>query len=267
MALPSRPQAVPNGPPKTVAPNTPTYLDKAARVVTETLLESPVTVVNPQVQTLGRADISQGVIEGIERLAVEDKASSKGDPLIRRGQGGGVPGGTDSTEDDGSHLSSSSTKGPSFDTKSMASVTTFAMDEKESLRPDDSASVQAGDEEDHQFPSVGGITSSHLSSDVGAVHARVQHGFNIPTRRPPLGTMLNPPRFGDLPLPSPEETSQPAADAQQPDLTVISPPVPHTHILSVAPDEKLIDAMGTPKDRLLLLQLEEKIVAFITQSQ
>ncbi|KAI9877613.1 MAG: hypothetical protein M1823_007076, partial [Watsoniomyces obsoletus] len=54
----------------------------------------------------------------------------------------------DSIEDDQSHLSNSSTKQQSFETKSMASVTTFAMDEKESLRPDDSASVRAVDDDD-----------------------------------------------------------------------------------------------------------------------
>jgi hypothetical protein len=33
------------------------------------------------------------------------------------------------------------------------------------------------------------------------------------------------------------------------------------------PDEKLLEAMNSQKDRLLLLQLEEKIIAFIKDSK
>ena len=49
------------------------------------------------------------------------------------------------TEDSSTQLSSSdgSGKPPSIDGKSVASATTFALDEKESLRPDDSASLSA----------------------------------------------------------------------------------------------------------------------------
>ena len=48
---------------------------------------------------------------------------------------------TDSGSDGG-------TKPPSLDGKSITSGTTFALDEKESLRPDDSASVKAAEDDD-----------------------------------------------------------------------------------------------------------------------
>lgn len=44
--------------------------------------------------------------------------------------------------------SDSGTKPPSLDGKSITSGTTFALDEKESLRPDDSASVKAAEDDD-----------------------------------------------------------------------------------------------------------------------
>ena len=268
MSLPPKAQGAPNSPKKPVALPTPYSPEKSGRGHAEAVLEKPITKPNPRAQPSTHVDNTQGVIEGIERLAVADSQSSEEPSSIPNGQGG-TRGGTDSTEDDESQLSRSSTKGPGFDTKSMASVTTFAMDEKESLRPDDSASVQAGDEEENHSPFAGGITSSQRSSDVGAAPVRVQlrDGYNFPSRRPPMGTLLNPPRFGDFPLPSSDETGQAPNEARRPEMAVSGPSPPQAHMLSVVPDEKLLDAMGTPKDRLLLLQLEEKIVAFITQSQ
>ncbi len=268
--MPLRPKAqgVPNSPKKPVALPTPYSTEKMARVHAEALLEKSITKSNVLTQPPAYVDNTHGVIEGIERLAVADSRSLRKPLSITNGQNG-TRGGTDSTEDDESQLSRSSTKGPGFDTKSMASVTTFAMDEKESLRPDDSASVQAGDEEENHSPSASGITNSQRSSDVGGAPVRMQFrdGYNFTSRRPLMGTLLNPPRFGDFPLPSSDETDQAPMEVRRPEMAASGPTPPQAHILSVAPDEKLLDAMGTPKDRLLLLQLEEKIVAFITQSQ
>ena len=52
------------------------------------------------------------------------------------------------SDDDQTQISSSSTKPASLDGKSTTSGTTFALDEKESLQPDDSASVKAAEDED-----------------------------------------------------------------------------------------------------------------------
>ena len=272
MAPPPISRVVPNNQQPDLAPKMLNNPEKPLQITRDAIAEPMAAMGVSPTATAGRADKAQSVIQGIEKLALADAQSSKEQALTLQGHGR-VAGGTDSAEDDQSHLSSSSTKGPSFDTKSMASATTFAMDEKESLRPDDSASVQAGDEEDHNSPHGSAVTSSQYNSDVGAAPVRVQlrdgyGGINIATRRPPIGSMQNPPRFGDFPLPSSTDPSQLPVDAQQPDPAEITrPPPPDDHSLSVAPDEKLLDAMGTPKDRLLLLQLEEMIVAFITQSQ
>ena len=270
MAPPSKSRVTPSNQQPTPLPKPLSSLEKTAQIIA---LPQPVLGVSDS--TTGTAygnEEAQSVIQGIEILALADAQSAKEQALILRGHDV-VRGGTDSAEDDQSHLSNSSTKGPSFDTKSMASATTFAMDEKESLRPDDSASVQAGDEEDHSSPHGSAVTSSQYNSDLGPAPVRVQlrngySGINIATRRPPVGPMQNPPRFGDFPLPSSTDPSQLPTDAQQPDAAEIArPPPPDDRSLSTAPDEKLLDAMGTPKDRLLLLQLEEMIIAFITQSQ
>ena len=208
---------------------------------------------------------------GLERLVMEE-IEIPIDQVEELHGPDGAPGGTDSTEDDQSHLSSSSTKGPSFDTKSMASVTTFAMDEKESLRPDDSASVQAGDEDEHLSPPASRAESSQPDSEISSLPVRFQArnnstAINITSRRFPMTTLANPPRFGDFPLEQPDTALPDSDSVQQPPLPVDSSSTPGTRFIAVAPDEKLLDAMGSPKDRLLLLQLEEKLVAFITQSQ
>jgi hypothetical protein len=260
MAPPPRARVMPNSQKPNVAPNAPTSPEKLTEVTREALPEPTLTVVKSSTRTAGRSDKAQSVIQGIEKLALADAQSSKEQTLTLQGHNS-VLGGPDSVEDDQSHLSSSSTKGPSFDTKSMASATTFAMDEKESLRPDDSASVQAGDEEDHSSPHGSAVTTSQHNSDGYS-------GINIATRRPPVGPMLNPPRFGDFPLPSSTDASHLPNDEQLPDpADIVRPQPPDDRSLSIVPDEKLLDAMGTPKDRLLLLQLEEMIIAFITQSQ
>jgi hypothetical protein len=273
MAPPSISRAMPNNQKQSTIPDVPSSPEKLAEATRVALPKSPPPIVNSSVRPASGSEKGQPVIQGIEKLALADAKSPKKRPLTLEGRDG-VRGGTDSAEDDQSQLSSSSTKGPSFDTKSMASATTFAMDEKESLRPDDSASVQAGDEEDHSSPHGSAVTNSQPNSDVGAAPVRVQlregysSGINIATRRPPIGPMQNPPRFGDFPLPSSTDLSHLPTNAPTPNpADNARPPPPDDRSLSAVPDEKLLDAMGTPKDRLLLLQLEEMIIAFITQSR
>jgi hypothetical protein len=272
MAPPPRSRVMPNNQKQSAVPDMPSSPEKLAEAPRAALPKPLPPTVNSSARPASGSETAQSVIQGIEKLALADAQSSKERPLTLVGRDG-VRGGTDSAEDDQSQLSSSSAKGPSFDTKSMASATTFAMDEKESLRPDDSASVQAGDEEDHSSPHGSAVTNSQHNSDVGAAPVRVQlrdgySGINIAMRRPPMGPMQNPPRFGDFPLPSSTDLSHSPTDAHTPDpADIVRPPPPDDRSLSVVPDEKLLDAMGTPKDRLLLLQLEEMIIAFITRSR
>ena len=171
----------------------------------------------------------------------------------------------DSAEDDQSHLSNSSTKQQSFETKSTTSVTTFAMDEKESIRPDDSASVRDDDDlastlsRKSTFQQESSVIMPSLRGGAGNSGA-----LSLAARRYP--TLTNLPRFGDLdppeqPLSQVSETpSSVPAPEQQDDSSIRVPPPP------VSPDEKLLDALASPKDRLSILQLEERLLAFITHS-
>jgi len=171
----------------------------------------------------------------------------------------------DSCEEDRSQLSSSSlNKPPSFDTKSLASVTTFAMDDKESIRPDDSASVRADDENPQSALSR---NSSFQHDSDHPVHrtARVFPAtITIPGRRFP--TLANPPRFGNLPI-SPVLECQ-DVHMSQPSVPLISPDEPRasTSVVTMPPDEKLIDALASAKERLPLLQLEEKVLTFLNNT-
>lgn len=211
----------------------------------------------------GRMDVqaqSDYVTTAIEGLSlVKDAATAAGD------HHGGESG--ESLEDDQSHLSNSSTKLQSFDTKSMASVTTFAMDEKESIRPDDSASVRAVDDDESLIPPSREL-SFHRDSEHHATTSRQglrpsTSGVTIAPRRYHTLTSTNTPRFGDLPISpivQPGSEDDPVAEHQADvanDVHERATPLP------VAPDEKLLDALATPKDRLPLLQLEEKLLAFI----
>lgn len=176
------------------------------------------------------------------------------------------------TEDDRSHLSNSSTKPASFDTKSMASENTFALDEKESLRPDDSASVQAADEDEPFFvPPASARHDPQMPQEGGNQGLRrpLQDGpapVSLTARRFPMSAMPNPPRFGEI-MPG-VGPCFPQNMVPQVPLNANQNGVETLQQYSATPmplDERLIEAMGTPKDRLLLLQLEERFLAFITQ--
>ncbi|KAL4809732.1 hypothetical protein BDV18DRAFT_84150 [Aspergillus unguis] len=163
----------------------------------------------------------------------------------------------DSFEDDRTHLSNSSTKPTSFDSKSMASVTTFAMDEKDSLRPDDSASVQAIDEEESLSGHASGAANSLTGSETGARFRDVQRN-----RVPHHSTIFNDGSQranGTIP-------GDPIANTYGAASTDGFPGQP-IHGFPSEPDEKLLEAMKSLKDRLLILQLEERVRNFIQNSK
>ncbi|KAJ5494692.1 hypothetical protein N7463_010779 [Penicillium fimorum] len=167
-----------------------------------------------------------------------------------------------SFEDDRTHISTSSTKMTNFDSKSLASVTTFAMDEKDSVRPDDSASVQAIDEEESLSGLASGAPNSVAGSEASSRVFRDQYRDGIPTR--PRGILPVPPLF---------DGTQPVNGTIPPDSVANNFVIPANpdgiedgqilHGFPLEPDEKLLEAMKSPKDRLLILQLEEKIRYFI----
>jgi hypothetical protein len=183
-----------------------------------------------------------------------------------------IPATSSGAEDNHSHLSNSSTKPTSFDSKSIASENTYALDEKESLRPDDSASVQAAEEDESFFvPPTSGRLESQIGTEARNLNSRrsAQDGPVImgnPARRFPLTTMANPPRFGEMvPNPVPAHAQGLAPATSFADSPQAAESLRQLSGGSTPPDEKLMEAMGTPKDRLLLLQLEERFLAFMAQ--
>lgn len=163
-----------------------------------------------------------------------------------------------SFEDDRTHLSSSSTKPTSFDSKSMVSVATFAMDEKDSLRPDDSASVQAIDEEESVSGVASGAPNSLTGSESGARGFRDASIHKPRVILPHAGSAYN-------------ESIQRSNGAINPDSVsnnyILPNPGSTLHGFPQDPDEKLLEAMKSPKDRLLILQLEDKVRNFIQHSK
>lgn len=148
-------------------------------------------------------------------------------------------------DDEKTHLSMSSTTAPS-----VRSGTTFAMDEKESIRPDDSASVKAAEDDDSNSG-----PASRYGSEAGSKGLqwarRTGSGLADELRRGPLSSP-NPLSVGvqlELPRPEPQVTAGSMVYHYQ------------------DPDEKLLEAMDNPKDRLFLLQLEKQVIAFIQDSR
>lgn len=171
--------------------------------------------------------------------------------------------------DDHTQLSNSSTKMTNFDSKSLASVTTFAMDEKDSVRPDDSASVQAIDEEESLSGPASGAPNSVAGSEAGSRAFRDQFLRDGNSVRPrgvlPLsGGLFNGVSQRGIVAISPDSVANNfVVPAGSGDVSDDQP----LHGFPLEPDEKLLEAMKSPKDRLLILQLEEKICSFIKDSK
>ncbi|KAF5542571.1 R3H domain-containing protein [Fusarium napiforme] len=202
----------------------------------------------------------------LKDLSLRDKAPN----LVVNGSGPLAPErpavvvGRDSGSDDSQRADSSSelgTKPPSLDGKSITSGTTFALDEKESLRPDDSASVKAAAEDDDAFSVRGSLVAgSRMGSEV-APRARMLHLGDIPERRLPQpvpGTAAH----GVL-------TPQSSSSEQPPGAPMGTPGSSDALgvIYRQAPDDKLLEAMASPKDRLFLLRLEKQVIDFVQDSK
>ena len=171
------------------------------------------------------------------------------------------------TEDSTTQLSSSdgSNKPPSLDGKSVASATTFALDEKESLRPDDSASLRAVEEEDITSPPDSVAAGSRVGSDSGvrAFHDQL-HEIAAHQRGAPPGRFPNPsPHTLYDPNQPPNGIGRPIS---QP-LVVNGMPSMAGPLTIPGPDEKLVEALESPRDRLFVLKLEQDFIDFIKDSR
>jgi hypothetical protein len=139
-------------------------------------------------------DISKGeskleVVKTDENLVEAFKAVNLTPSLVVNGSGtvdaertaifgDGSPDDPFQRADSGSDLG---TKPPSLDGKSITSGTTFALDEKESLRPDDSASVKAA-EDDDAFSGRGSIVAgSRIGSEAAGKPMNTLRVISIPS--------------------------------------------------------------------------------------
>jgi len=165
--------------------------------------------------------------------------------------------------DSGSELG---TKPPSLDGKSITSGTTFALDEKESLRPDDSASVKAA-EDDDTFSGRGSIVAgSRIGSEAAARAYRAQF-YEAPDRRN-MQPMQERQSQG-ISTPQSGSSGQQTTDDGKPKALVGPAGVPDGFNLFYrqTPDEKLLEALESPKDRIFLLRLEQDVIEFVKDSK
>ncbi|CAG9943489.1 unnamed protein product [Clonostachys rosea f. rosea IK726] len=159
------------------------------------------------------------------------------------------------------------TKPPSLDGKSITSGTTFALDEKESLRPDDSASVKAAGEDDDAFSVRGSLgAGSRMDSDLALRARGVQMG-DISERR----LLHITPGSSSQGVLTPQSTSSEQHPNARPGMSSLPSGEGNPDALNLiyrhAPDEKLIEALTSSKDRLFLLKLEKEVIDFVQNSK
>lgn len=173
---------------------------------------------------------------------------------------------SDDASQKGDSSSDLGTKPPSLDGKSITSGTTFnALDEKESLRPDDSASVQAAAEDDDAFSVRGSlIAGSRMGSEVAVRFQRTQPG-DMPPRSVPHKLVIA--ESGNPGAITPQSASSeqiPVTDAK---IALVGGTSTPNGLYGQNPDEKLLEAMNSQKDRLFLLKLEEMVIEFVQDSK
>lgn len=172
-------------------------------------------------------------------------------------------------EENHTQISSSngSARPSSIDGKSVASGTTFALDEKESLRPDDSASVKAIEDEDTLSQPGSAVLALRGGSDTGARAFRDQlreisvmgsspRPSGQAPRLSPAGQVVTGTLYAPSPLPGIVAFPGVAPDPAAASLAVL--PFP--------PDEKLLEALNSPRDRLWVLKLEQDVTDFVKDS-
>lgn len=173
---------------------------------------------------------------------------------------------SDDASQKGDSSSDLGTKPPSLDGKSITSGTTFnALDEKESLRPDDSASVQAAAEDDDAFSVRGSlIAGSRMGSEVAARFQRTYMG-DLPLRSAPHQLVIA--ESGNLGTITPQSVSSEQVPVTDAKIALVGATSTPNGLYGQNPDEKLLEAMNSHKDRLFLLKLEESVIEFVQHSK
>lgn len=209
------------------------------------------------------------LVDGLQKLQVEQKAPSlvvNGTNSASTGTSSKVQTPSDDASQKGDSNSELGTKPPSLDGKSITSGTTFnALDEKESLRPDDSASVQAAAEDDDAFSIRGSlIAGSRMGSELAARVHRIQLG-DMPPRSVAHQNVIAESRNQGIITPQSATSEQlPVTDAK---IALVSATSTPSGMYGQNPDEKLLEAMRDQKDRLFLLKLEEMVIEFVQDSK
>ena len=158
------------------------------------------------------------------------------------------------------------------DTKSVTSRTTLTIDEKESLRPDDSASMQGVQDDEIVSPLDTAQAGLRIdaTSDARAFRDQLYEIDKHGAKRMQLAQ--RPISSGSLPQ---HQRQNVVAFPNQPIPAIPAPIVAPAHIqsegpppgLSVPPDNKLIEALNSPKDRLFVLKIEQDFIDFIKNSR
>ena len=157
------------------------------------------------------------------------------------------------------------------DTKSTASRTTLTLDEKESLRPDDSASMQGGQDEEVVSPTEPVIPQFKINGDPDVRAFRDQLYEIDKHEGKPAQLAPRPMSRETLPIPQPHSVPIFSPDASRPETVdpshgVIASSGPPPGLI-VPPDEKLVEALNSPKDRLFVLKIEQDFIDFIVNSK
>lgn len=172
-------------------------------------------------------------------------------------------------EDNGTQVSSSSgsVKPPSENGKSAYSVNTLMLDEQESIRPDDSASLRAVEEEESMSIPGSLPAGSRQGSDhgAGAFQDQLHH---ISAMNPQAHAQ----RGITIPHPSPYQHMYDAANNQMESSSRAMPvdaAMPNMKRYAgtlTAADAPLVAALQSPRDRIFVIHLEEVLARFINNS-
>jgi hypothetical protein len=169
------------------------------------------------------------------------------------------------SDDIGTQVSSSSgsNKPQSVDGKSVASGTTFALDEKESLRPDDSASVKAVEDDDAFSIQGNGLAGSRIGSDDGVRAFRDQ--LREISSMEPARNSGPPQQFGNAPKGVLYVPPQGPGIGAVPNAARNS--AEGSPMADYPPDQKLLDALDNPRDRVWVLKLEQDVIDFVKDAK
>lgn len=260
-----------------IAPKTPSSPAPIVVAGTRTVTSAPTTASSQGKPARSNVTTESKVVEGLKDLKLETKTPN----LVVNGTSSTVTerssktGNSQTPSDEASQRADSvselDTKPPSLDGKSITSGTTFALDEKESLRPDDSASVKAAAEDDDAFSIRGSLVASgsRMGSEVAARVHRIQLG-DMPPRTITTHVLAGAHNQGGAVPPLsgvPENPSVPEGKLPLGSAATTPDGLDGSGFYRQNPDDKLLEAMLSPKDRLFLLRLEAKVIEFVQDSK